>query len=261
MANNSNIFVISLKGSTQRRENLKAHFNAIGMPFEWIDAVYGKELSDEEYRKLCDLDAINKNPTWLNRSAIGCALSHYNAFNEIISRNLPYAIIFEDDVIIQKDFLRQVESIVPHLKKSEVVALFYQSWVPTALIKDSKDEVNHAHALYELADKRHVVSSAAYIITQEACKSMVKNLLPIRFTADSWGEFYKIGGFESLRCIYPRIVDVADAKSTIEYMDNNWKSRITKWIDNYKVFPFYQLLKRLRNRNRMKMMKVTFVSK
>ncbi len=259
MDSNITIFVISLKKSINRRESLKALFQEKNIAFEWMDAVYGKDLSESEMKQYCDLEAIEKNPTWLNRSAIGCALSHYNAYQEILKRKLPYAVIFEDDVIPEKNFLLELQSIIPHLKKSEIIALFYQSWVPLQLEKNSAEGTDRKHTLYHLADYRQLVSSAAYLISYEACKLLTEKMLPIRLTADSWGEYQKVDAIKSLRCVYPRLVDVADAKSTIEYMGASWKSNITKWIDNKKVFPFYQLLRYKRNLSRMKMMKVEFV--
>ena len=48
----------------------------LNLSFEFFDAVNGKELTTEEIKLLCDTQALNDNPRWLNKRAIGCSLSH-----------------------------------------------------------------------------------------------------------------------------------------------------------------------------------------
>jgi len=261
MTVNIPVFVISLKSSLERRRRLEEHFKKIGLAFEWYDAMYGKDLSEDEIAKYCNMEAIKNSPNWLTRSAIGCALSHYNIYKEVLRRDLPYAIIFEDDIVLKKDFQKTIEALLPQLRKSEVISLFYQSWEPLKLISDSAIEFYKPYKLHDLADMMQPISAAAYLITHDACKTLSESILPIKYTADSWGEFKKQGAFESFRCVYPRLVDVMDAKSTIQYLDDNWKGKLMKWIDKNKVFPVYQYLRSVRRKNRQKMMNVEIIEK
>lgn len=253
------VFVISLKNSSERRKRLEAHFKKMGVAFEWFDAIYGSDLSEGDTASCCNMEAVKNSPNWLTRSAIGCALSHYNIYKEIVRRQLPYAIIFEDDVVLKKGFEKHMESLLPKLKKNEVISLFYQSWEPLRLVKSTGIEFDKGHKLYEVADMMQPISAAAYLITLDACKTLSESIMPIKYTADSWGEFRKNGSFESFRCAYPRLVDVIDAKSTIQYLEDDWKGKFMKWIDNNKVFPVYQYLRYKRKKNRQKMMNVEIV--
>ncbi len=255
------VFVISLKGSSERRRRLDEHFNKMGIAFEWYDAIYGKELSEKEIEASCNMEAVNRAPNWLTRSAIGCALSHINIYKEIIRRQAPYAIIFEDDVVINKDFQKHIEALLPQLKKNEIISLFYQSWYPLELVKESATEFDKNYKLYEVADMVQPISAAAYLVTLDACKTLIASIVPISYTADSWGEFKKNAAFDSFRCVYPRLVDVVDAKSTIQYLEDDWKGKLMKWIDNNKVFPVYQYLRYKRKKSRQKMMGVKIVDK
>lgn len=58
------------------------------------EAVDGEDLeSNENYQKL-----FKNKKTRLTKGEIGCFLSHYEIYKEIIDKKLPYAIIYEDDV-------------------------------------------------------------------------------------------------------------------------------------------------------------------
>lgn len=48
--------------------------------------------------------ARNHNFTTLHKGEQGCFLSHINVWVDVINKNIPYAIIFEDDVLFHKDW-------------------------------------------------------------------------------------------------------------------------------------------------------------
>ncbi|MEI8278494.1 MAG: glycosyltransferase family 25 protein [Bacteroidota bacterium] len=261
MANDITVFIVSLKNSTDRRAQLAKHLEHIGLKFEWFDATYGKSLTDEEMAQYCDLEAIKENPVWLSRSAIGCALSHYFIYKEVIRRNLPYALILEDDIVFEKDFIPYIDTVAKQLQKNEIAALYYQSWDPIRLIGSTVVDIHKPYKSYIPQDIYQPISTAGYIITKDACKTFSEAMIPLRRTADSWGQYKQIGAFENFRCVYPRPVDTVDAKSTIEYIGDNWKSRLMQWVDKNKIFPLYQILRKKRNLNRQSMMKAEIIDK
>ena len=56
------IFVISLREATSRRKHIEKALDKFDFPFEIIDAVNGKAMSEEEIDKCCDLKEIEKYP-------------------------------------------------------------------------------------------------------------------------------------------------------------------------------------------------------
>jgi glycosyl transferase family 25 len=259
MKNQLPIFVISLKYSTERRNNVSKHFNKIGVSFEWFDAVVGKELTEKQIEELCDREALIKYATWLTKGQIGCSLSHYYLYLEIIKRNLPYALIMEDDAILNADFLTSLDIVIDALRTNEVIMLYYTGHTPLHIIAKSKEPINNTYSLYTPLEVGRFGSTAGYLITNAACKTLSEIILPVRTGADGWELFNNEKGFEYFRCIYPHPVDTYNAKSTIGYINNKNIARITGWIDQYKIFPFYQLLNAKRNRLKEKMKKVEFV--
>jgi len=253
------IFVISLKSSIERRKQLSKHFNKIGASFEWFDAVVGKDLTEEQIDQLCHRETLIKYSAWLTRGAIGCSLSHYYLYLEIIKRNLPYAIIMEDDAILNADFLAPLNTLVDELKTNEVIMLYYSGHNPLRIIAESKSPINTVYSLYTPLEVGKFGSTAAYIITNAACRTLSKVILPVRTGADGWDLFEAENGFDYFRCVYPRPVDTMDAKSTIGYVSNKNIARITNWMDKYKIFPFYQILRAKRNQLKERMKRVEFV--
>lgn len=253
------VFVVSLLSSVQRRERLAKHFADMGIAFEWLDAVNGGDLSKEEMSRLCDMTEVESKPHWLTRGAIGCALSHYRIYELIIERGLPYALVFEDDVLLSADFKTCLEHTIPLLSGNQIISFYYQSWTPVKLQGRTRKHISGKYFAYLPEDISQPLNAAAYLITREAAISMTKNILPVRLAADAWGAFSEIGAFDEFRCVYPRPVDVVDAKSSINYLGNDWKARLLKWVDRNKVFPVYQILRHRRKSSRMKMMKVKIV--
>ena len=89
------------------------------------------------------------------------------------------------------------------------------------------------------------MGAGAYIITQQACRELVKNIFPIHVAPDDWKYFLK-NGIHSARLVYPKPVDTYDFRSNISnYADLKGKSRVMQLIEvinERKLFPFYQLM-------------------
>lgn len=255
------IFVISLKNASSRRKTIEKQLSELGIPFEWFDAVEGRLLTEQEIQNSCDVNAIRAAPHWLTRGALGCALSHYSVYKQILERSIPYAIILEDDVFVQKEFPHIVDLAIKQMRENEVMLLYTLSWLPLELSSSDKTDLDGKYALYGPAEINQPITASAYIISRAACETMVKAISPIRYAADSWGEFYKNKGYENLRCLYPFLIETLDSKSTIDYVQEGMLGRIMKAIDNYKVFPLYQLLRYRRGYIKNKMKKIKLVKK
>lgn len=91
-----NIFVVSLKRATERRKKLLAHLHEVGVEFEFIDGVCGKSLTDEEVGLIVDQGRMSKGE-------IGCAGSHKFIYEKIVSDNIEYALVLEDDVCVKSE--------------------------------------------------------------------------------------------------------------------------------------------------------------
>ena len=109
---NSDILVINLDKSTSRLATSTQRLADAGLSFTRIPAVYGADLSADEKAKHYSKE-LNANLFYreLNDGEIGAYLSHRKAWQEIVDRELDYAIIFEDDFILQGDINQAISNI------------------------------------------------------------------------------------------------------------------------------------------------------
>lgn len=102
------IYYINLKKSTERKHKLTKQLKKMSIPFERVNAVYGKDMTESEIDKLCF------QPTGIlcSRSIIGCYSSHLKAWRKFLKDGEDYGIIMEDDCILHKNFEKEVLKIV-----------------------------------------------------------------------------------------------------------------------------------------------------
>lgn len=103
-----NVYIINLDKDTERLQSTLQECKKITNKYPIrIPGVYGKELPQE---------IINDNTTYFYskfgiRSAIGCAISHINVWNKIIENGDNFALILEDDVMVDNDFSSKFRNI------------------------------------------------------------------------------------------------------------------------------------------------------
>lgn len=118
MLNVDNIYVINMHNSTDRLEKIKSQFLNLDINFKRIDAIVGKELSQNDITKY----TTKKCEYFCTPSMIGCFLSHKKAWETMIKNNDKYAIIMEDDCILAEDFSNKVNNIMNELNND------YKDW-------------------------------------------------------------------------------------------------------------------------------------
>jgi glycosyl transferase, family 25 len=236
-------FVINLQRSPERRKYISSHLKSFGIDFEIVEGVDGRMLKQEELEKFCDIAAIKRTPQWLNKGAIGCALSHLKVYQKIVDNNLERAFILEDDLVLPGNIKMVLSDIDKNQKENEIILLFYASFTSCPLSKEGMIKINNGHLVYPVVAIQPI-SAAAYCISQKAARGILVSAFPIRVAADSWNYYYQKKAFSSLRCYYPMQLNVKHYKSAIDYIDpGSFKGKISQWIDKYKIPGIYHLLK------------------
>jgi glycosyl transferase family 25 len=253
------IFVVSLARAKDRRERITRHLEACGVSYELFDAVDGSQLTEEQMAQYCDLKKVAEFPNWLTRGMIGACLSHYFIYKKIVEQDISEACIIEDDTLVDSEFPALLEQIRQQQQRNALVLLHYTSWNKIEL-KNKTPLLNGTYGLYELLENAGMNSAAGYVVTKEICARMVDAILPVRMGPDSWGELLEAGSFDRISCVYPRPVSIVYAKSTIDYIrKDSIQSRISHIVNEYKVFPLYQLLKWRRKRMNADMDRISVV--
>ena len=99
------IFVINLAADVERRRYMEKQLKKLPVCYEWVDAVRADHLSAQELTQVLRSKARIYTGRALKREEIACYLSHLKAMRKICDRNIPQAIIMEDDVLISEDIV------------------------------------------------------------------------------------------------------------------------------------------------------------
>lgn len=181
------IFVISLKNSP-RRDVIRKHLNSLGLHFEFFDAIYGKDLSEEQLSKI-DYNFYPKNygaRSPLTLGEIGCAISHIKLYEHIINNNIPEAIIFEDDVFLHLYFKKiLMDALNKTPKNKEILFLYHGKGKIFPFPKNLIERYKLAKYIKpSKSSKRCIIGAAAYLITCHGAKKLLEHAYPIRMPAD-----------------------------------------------------------------------------
>jgi glycosyl transferase, family 25 len=87
-------FYLNLDQEVARRHSIEGQLAAAGMHAERIHAVDGSKPLPAELSAYFDTEHL------MDAGALGCYASHIKAWQKILRKNLPYALVLEDDAIL-----------------------------------------------------------------------------------------------------------------------------------------------------------------
>ena len=109
------IFVINLKRSPERRNEIARLMTNHNLDFKFFDAIDGTTLSQEIINKSRERSnhwyKLDEGPEdSMKLGEIGVAMSHYKLYQKILQENLPMALIMEDDINFDKRLSNLIKS-------------------------------------------------------------------------------------------------------------------------------------------------------
>src|SRR6266852_623029 len=87
------VYVISLKDSDIRRRNMTERLGALGIPFEFVDAIDGRT---QRLPDMFDGARVVREGFW-GESALAGAMSHRKLHRMIVNGRAEIALVLEDD--------------------------------------------------------------------------------------------------------------------------------------------------------------------
>lgn len=152
--NDGKIFVINLAKHKDRMQNFANQFDKQNISYQRFDAVLGYDVkivdnqgnvhlgsdlkedkfkfqNGEEYKINCrNANFIHYVPLdhdihSIMAAELGIYCSHYEIFTQIVSQNLKYGVIFEDDVKIGNNFKQYLGDIVQNINKIPDIDMLY----------------------------------------------------------------------------------------------------------------------------------------
>lgn len=195
-------YVINLARSLDRRAHITAELKKTSLDYDIMTAVDGRDL-DLSDPAVVDPSLVARLQPQLISGTVGAALSHLNAYRQIVADGLDMALVLEDDVILPADLGSLTDAVAGQLDGAEVALLSYDSHDTCMMSRDGLVHLPGSRWLALPIDIDQPMSGAAYIITREACERMIKCVMPVRAPADNWRFFFREGTLDRVRCVTP----------------------------------------------------------
>lgn len=108
----NHIVVISLKRAVERRKKIIEQLNILQLNAVIMDAVDGKELSEDQLNKNICLPGGWRYGDRFMPGEIGCTMSHIQAIKLAREKKWDHLIVLEDDITIATDFKKRIKLLL-----------------------------------------------------------------------------------------------------------------------------------------------------
>ena len=133
------IKIVNLERRKDRKDNmtdLLKNLNIENEQYEFITAVDGNSLKPTQ--ELYNL--FKGNDFGSRKGVIGCALSHYQLWKQLLNdKNHSFYLIMEDDIEFCDDFKNKMENLMPNFVSNEILYLGYH------MFKKNRDKVRNIY--------------------------------------------------------------------------------------------------------------------
>lgn len=239
-------YVINLERSVKRRHDMEQQLSRLGIPFEMVRAVDGRALDMHDDARVDPVlsDVVQQRTGGSAEGVAGCALSHAQVYRAVLESTDEYAVVLEDDAVLPSDFPQLVGSVTRAMQGNEVVLLHFASREGCRVRRQGALDVGSSRLLAQPTNGCNLTSSAAYVITRAACRSLATHAVPVRTYPDDWDLFRGEGLIESVRCVVPMAVrHSSQFRSTIDYWEpESTRGRLGAWVERADVPVVKQLL-------------------
>ncbi|MCB1650845.1 MAG: glycosyltransferase family 25 protein [Alphaproteobacteria bacterium] len=117
------VLIISLEDETARRAAIAAHLKERGFEPEFFDAIDGRQMDVLKHPGYDSKQRRAAHGRDLKPGELGCLLSHRAAYEEIIKRGWPCALLLEDDARLHEDTLPVLESFIAQNIDFDIIRL------------------------------------------------------------------------------------------------------------------------------------------
>ena len=188
-------FVINLDKDPERMSSMGEQLHRLEIDYERVAGVYAKAMTAEERNKY-----VNRFRWWcavgrpVMPAEIGCALSHKQIYERMIREDIPFACIFEDDVLLAEELPAQLKMIEEWITvgKPEVVMLSNH----TGMDFNKVGQKVFAGAAGQIFRTKTGMCTDGYCITKDAARKLLQQNFPIIVPCDNWWRWVANGVIE-----------------------------------------------------------------
>lgn len=227
------IFVVSLKHSKDRRKLIQSQMKKYGLKFEFIDAVDGNNLTEQQK------NMVHTNK--LSNAEIGCSMSHANIYEIIVKQKIQHSIIFEDDIIFTEDFKTLIEKNILQNDDNGLIMLYHMGAYTFWGIKPS----NFFEDYKLISPISTPATTACYYLNYECAKKLYDVTRIIEKPADWPMDLKEL----NVKCIVPRIVKHPPRTNTTIGTPSNSKIKniVVNIVDKERESALYSILASIGN--------------
>lgn len=215
----NHIYMINLKRRPDRKAKMEACFQLLGIDYEYFEAVDGRNLNEDYLHEhgikmLAEFqDPLHGRP--LTFGEIGCFMSHYQIWQDIIKHGYQRTIVFEDDIRFEPNFREGFQNLQGEISRLDLKwDLIY---LGRKILHNSNEPWVEHSKLLVIND--YTYWTLAYMITLEGAQKLVDEqplgkmvpvdeYLPIMFGKhpnSTWTRHFKNKDLRTFS-VHPRLV-------------------------------------------------------
>lgn len=170
-------YVINLDSAVKRWQHMEASFQQVGIDYERVPAVNGREL----VLPIAEFDQglyLRRHGKYPNLGQIGCYLSHVKALRRFLETGDEFAMICEDDVWLHPQLANILRSALEHRDCWDLVRLsgFHHS---------HPKPIRRLDQHHQLAvNMTRLCGTGAYLVHRNAAQKLIERLLPMSLPID-----------------------------------------------------------------------------
>ncbi|QTK78050.1 Glycosyl Transferase Family Protein [Agrobacterium tumefaciens] len=229
------VFLINMDSATKRLADMNARLDALGLEAERVPGVNGRELN-YPIPEFSELSYMLMHGRRTSPPEIGCYLSHVACASRFMDADADIALILEDDVVFDGDFLDAIDEAVLNGRDWDILRL-------TTVSNGRK------FAFRRLSNGRSLAialtrekGSGAYLVNRRAGK-WIASLIPMRLAYDIAFDLEYLAGLKSA-FIYP-LCATQDADGESQIQNNLRIYRLPRWR-YFTVLPYRAYLETTR---------------
>lgn len=172
------VLLINLDRAEERRLKMERQLSGLGIDYVRISAIDGKvyNYTEKEYDELKYRRCNGKRN---NVGEIGCYMAHIKCWKQIVSQRLDFGVIWEDDVILSERISAALKILSSNLGRFDFVSIQNETkkrWLYSS-------EFFGEFSFYEFV--RTSGGFWGYVLSQDAAKLLLDNLIPFGITVDT----------------------------------------------------------------------------
>ena len=205
----NSIKIINLKRREDRKNQMLLQLNKENINIknvEFIEAVDGKTLEPTlEIKNLFNEGFTHKI------GVVGCALSHYNLWTQLIDDiHNDYYIIMEDDIVLCNGFKQKIEQITDEIKNKDLVFIGYHKYSTEErkIVINEHNEINETTSISvsSLNKSRSGGGTFCYSINKNGAKKYIEYIKKYKIHREiDWFMLFNDIGVECYE-LYPLLV-------------------------------------------------------